>query len=272
MKTQIFYFSGTGNSLSVARVLAGKLEDTQIVSIPIALKHGIQPECDCLGIVYPVYAFGIPLIVAKFLKQLSLSNDAYIFAVCTYAGLAGKSLLLANSFLQKRNLTLSSGFMVKMPGNYIPFGGAPSKVKQEKEFAEAERRLSGIAEIVKSGKKIPLERNFIPPLWLSRLIFSYCKKEASYVAIKNFRSDEKCNACGLCAKVCQTENIVIKNGKPLWGNHCEQCMACLQWCPREAIQYGKHSARRKRYQHPGVKARELFIEQENSGEAFKNKE
>lgn len=261
MKTQLFYFSGTGNSLTLARGLAEKLGDAEIVSIPVALKHDINPECDCLGIIYPVYAFGIPLIVARFLKKLSLSADTYIFAVCSYAGCAGKSLLFADSVLRDGNPGLSSGFMVKMPGNYIPFGGAPPKKKQEKEFIEAEGRLAAIAETVKLRKKTQPERNCIPPLWLSRLIFMYCEKDASCTAIKNFWSDGKCNSCGLCAKVCQAENIAIKDGKPAWGNHCEQCMACLQWCPQEAIQYGKFSAKRKRYHHPGVKAHELFLEE-----------
>jgi formate hydrogenlyase subunit 6/NADH:ubiquinone oxidoreductase subunit I len=36
-------------------------------------------------------------------------------------------------------------------------------------------------------------------------------------------------------------------------------MACIQWCPTEAIQYGAKTANRKRYRHPGVAAKDLTV-------------
>ncbi|MCB2357259.1 hypothetical protein [Clostridium estertheticum] len=39
---------------------------------------------------------------------------------------------------------------------------------------------------------------------------------------------------------------------------CEQCFACLQWCPQKAIQYGKKTAMRKRYHHPDVEIADIL--------------
>jgi hypothetical protein len=36
-------------------------------------------------------------------------------------------------------------------------------------------------------------------------------------------------------------------------------MACLQWCPAEAIQYGKATKARKRYHHPQAKAKDFML-------------
>ena len=74
---------------------------------------------------------------------------------------------------------------------------------------------------------------------------------------KDFFSDEKCNGCGICSKVCPVNNIEIIKAKPVWMHRCEQCMACLQWCPQEAIQYGKNTTGRTRYRHPSVKLEDI---------------
>ena len=33
--------------------------------------------------------------------------------------------------------------------------------------------------------------------------------------------------------------VELKDGRPMWLHRCEQCMACLQWCPAEAIEFGR---------------------------------
>ena len=33
----------------------------------------------------------------------------------------------------------------------------------------------------------------------------------------------------------------LQNGKPVWGQDCTHCMACICYCPAEAIEYGKMS-------------------------------
>jgi ferredoxin len=260
MRTQIFYFSGTGNSLSLAKSLAEKIKDAELISIPIALRDDIKPDADNIGIVYPVYATGLPIVVGDFLETIDKSN-AYIFAVCNYALLAGKSLLLMNKLLQKKGMELSSGFMIKMPNNFIPFSNALPVKKQKKRFEMAEKRIQKISEIVKEKRKSKIERHIFPPLWLSYMTFSQCKKAALSNA-NHFWTDDKCISCGLCAKVCQFHNIKLEDGKPAWGDYCEQCMACLQWCPKEAIQFSKISSKRRRYHHPDIKAEEIFIDRQ----------
>jgi hypothetical protein len=41
--------------------------------------------------------------------------------------------------------------------------------------------------------------------------------------------------------------------------HSELCMAFLQWCPKEAIQFEKDSIGRKRYHHPDVKISDVLV-------------
>jgi len=75
---------------------------------------------------------------------------------------------------------------------------------------------------------------------------------------KKFFADGRCDSCGICAKVCPVDNIKMLKGKPSWNHKCQQCMACLHWCPKEAIQYGKMTRGRRRYHHPLIKLNEII--------------
>ncbi|MBI4982768.1 MAG: flavodoxin family protein [Candidatus Omnitrophica bacterium] len=84
MKNKLFYFSGTGNSLKVARDLADALGDAEIIPIPnVMAKDNMIIDSESIGIIFPVYMFGMPLIVHEFIKKLKCNKDQYIFSVST---------------------------------------------------------------------------------------------------------------------------------------------------------------------------------------------
>ena len=42
----------------------------------------------------------------------------------------------------------------------------------------------------------------------------------------------------------------MEKGRPVWGNRCTHCMACLCGCPQEAVEYGKATVGKRRYWCP----------------------
>ena len=81
-KRIIFYFTGTGNSLHIARQLAE--EHTELLSIPQMVKRGKYDfEADEIGIVYPIYGHMPPYMVRQFIQKAKL-KAGYKFAVLTY--------------------------------------------------------------------------------------------------------------------------------------------------------------------------------------------
>jgi ferredoxin len=258
MKTEIYYFTGTGNSLVVARDIAGQIEG-ELIAIPSVIDQStIQTDAQVIGIVFPVYIWGMPLIVKKFVKKLGNLQGRYIFAIATYGGMPGATINMLEKVIEKCDGKLAAGFTVCMPGNYTPMYGAIDEEKQQQMFGDWQKKLLTIAEYIKANRQGAKENgkmfaNFI----FSSIIYKLAAPHIPKMD-KQFRSDEKCSQCGICQKVCPVNNIELINGKPTWKGHCEQCLACLQWCPETAIQYGKNTTGRKRYHHPEVKILEMI--------------
>ncbi|NIM97678.1 MAG: 4Fe-4S ferredoxin [candidate division Zixibacteria bacterium] len=251
MKSVLYFYTGTGNSLWVARLLAQELKDATLVPIVAENTHPEVTEADGVGLVFPVHIWGLPPRIVDFICRLAAPSASYCFAVAVNAGQVVRSLLQVRRLLATRGVTLSAGFSVIMPSNYIPWGGPGSREEQQLRFDQARQKIRRIAEAVGNQESLPIERG---PIWqhivftpLNRLLVGLIPRMD-----RSFWVDEKCDGCLLCERICPARNIRIQNGKPSWLHRCEQCFACLQWCPQEAIQYGKKTPRYERYHHPEV--------------------
>ena len=253
MKTIIYYFTGTGNSLAAAKTICARLGDCELVSIPSLGESpaDIVPTADRVGIVCPVYDFGLPSIVAAFAERLVLSGTGYCFAVLTMGGMGGSALHQIDSIVQRHSgRQLDAAFTVRMPGNFVPLYNPPMGNKKEEILESAQERIDEIAGMIDTGLMI---RPGISPLTslLRHFMYPGFIKEV-HGADKDFIADEKCTSCGTCAQVCPVQNILTVNEKPSWTHHCELCLACLHFCPVAAIQWGPKTKQRGRYKNPSV--------------------
>ncbi len=259
MKTILYYFTGTGNSLAAAKKIATIIGDCELIPISSLQKTqgDIVPHADRVGIICPVYFAGLPVMVADFAQRLDLSHSPYTFAVVTYGGSAGSpALRQLDIILNKRpGRGINAGFMVKMPGNYILMYGSPMGKKQEKLLAMADEQIGGIAATIdRSGEKK------LPSSLLANLMHSLAyPRFASHVHEddRKFSVNDNCTSCGTCAAICPAENIELVDGKPAWKHHCELCCGCIHICPVNAIQAGPLTETRPRYRNPSVSVKEL---------------
>lgn len=275
MTVEIYYFSGTGNSLVVARDIAEKTNG-QLASMQSVIdKDRIEPIAEVVGIVFPVYYAtndcGIPPIVGRFVGKLESIGSKYIFAVCTCGNMPGTTIENLRKAIKSRGGELALGFTMKMADKRLGLE------KQQRMCINQKKKLKAISEFVNARKKGKFEtRGAFRKLVLAPLLFILIKpafsrrykklsnssshlsfSELIPLADQSFRTDENCNGCGTCSKVCPVNNIKIINKKPVWQHHCETCLACYSWCPQEAI-YGKIVSYNERYHHPEVKLSDMI--------------
>lgn len=72
-----------------------------------------------------------------------------------------------------------------------------------------------------------------------------------------YHTTTACDGCRICAKVCPVGNIKMEDQKPVWLHHCENCLACYNWCPNQAIQGGIASVDYY-YRHPEIMLSEII--------------
>jgi ferredoxin len=257
MENTIFFYSGTGNSMWTARKLADKLENTELVPITLTGKGKIHSDAQRIGIIFPVHIWGLPQPVIDFVNHLEVDPAKYYFAVGVNAGQVAATLLQLRKIMQQRGLNLASGFSVCLPSNYIPWGGAISEKKQQKLFQETMAKINLIIPTVLDKKTQTPEHGFFLQNIILSAIYRLTLPQVRKMD-KSFWSDEKCTGCQICEKICPADNIVISDKKPVWQHRCEQCFACLQWCPEESIQYGKNTSRKRRYHHPDIKLQDML--------------
>jgi ferredoxin/flavodoxin len=250
MKTTIYCFSGTGNSLKIARELAVAIGECEVLGIPGLMKSPAPgAETERVGFVTPVYFFGIPRMVRRFVEKIDLRKAKYIFAVATPGG-RGDILRQFQELLEDKGQKLDAGFTVKMPGNYLSFYTASSAAEQNEVFAKASRKLEEVAAAIKSGQTT-VEKSALLVRLIAGLVYGPWLKGLPKKGGR-FYAEENCNGCGLCEKVCPSDNISLINGRPHWSDRCEECYACLNFCPLMAIQINKKTKGQGRYHQPDI--------------------
>ncbi|HVQ01735.1 MAG TPA: EFR1 family ferrodoxin, partial [Candidatus Thermoplasmatota archaeon] len=241
--TTIYYFSGTGNSLWIARLLNEQLSGSSLLPLTsLPETEPVHPASAMIGLVFPVYYTGLPNIVQRCASQITGIEHTYIFAVCTYGGAAGDALNHLNRIFCSHGGRLSAGFGIHMPQNafYKIWENKP------KVYRQATTRITKILPRIASQKEGIWYSNFflqhmLSPLngWLRRMTVRSLEKiehitpdarhtleELIPCSDTAFTVTEKCNGCGICEQVCPMNNIRVVKGQPRWLHHCETCLSC----------------------------------------------
>lgn len=242
MKGIIYVFSGTGNTLKVAKKYQEQFNanniETEIFSVTTDLSNVPNPNnYDYVGFGYPIHAFNAPELYVNFAKSLpniEKEKISYIFKS------SGESLKVNDcssqkllSVLRKKGFAPSTERHYIMPYNMI-FRHRDQMAKHMWIYAQA--LVKANTKEILAGKKeklrLPLIKRLHAPMF--RVEWKFSKSNG-----KRFKVDyDKCSLCQKCVNVCPTKNISFEDGKIVFGKDCALCVACSFGCPKNAISIG----------------------------------
>ncbi len=236
-KRLIFYFTGTGNCLYVARQLAD--DNTKLLSIPQLMKQkDFNFEADEIGLVYPIYGHMPPYMVRQFLKKARL-KAGYTFAVLTFGARKCNAVEILDSITRKAGYRFNYISTLIMVDNWLPNFDMNEQMKMDKHIPE---NLAAIRDDISNHKhwmqpvtqeERDMHAGFMAYTGLDPEV-GFLKKSEKYFAIT-----DRCIGCGICTDVCPRGNYSLTSNGVKTNDDCEFCFACIQNCPQKAIKFAK---------------------------------
>jgi ferredoxin/flavodoxin len=263
MSTRIFYLTGSGNSLAIARRLASEIGDAEIHPMAKHMDGFTVTNEERIGIITPVFGWGLPRMVKDFVAGLRIQGQPYIFAVADCGGTPGNTLRHLRRRLRRAGGRLHAGFVVQgdfsapLPGmeiGIIKFVAWLARKSFPKPFREREQEIVGVLR-AKAGHRLESNNpsaNLVGSLLHGAAAGSFKKGD------KDFAVSDACVSCGTCSKACPRENVRLVEDRPTWLGDCEMCYACYLSCPQKAISF-KGARPTDPTRHPEVQLSDMLL-------------
>ena len=243
----VVYFSGTGNSRLCAKVIAEALDDETLDSFPYirnrreAGLHSVKPWV----FVCPIYAWLLPEAFAEFLEESRFSGCRDAYFVITCGGEIGGVERHLKGLCREMQLNFRGVMPIPMPNNYLLMSDLDTPEEAAAIIAAARPKMAEAARLIAAQSPFPAHGGGVLGVLKSAAVGPLFARFATDA--RPFYTTESCIGCGKCEKLCPRGNIVMMDGKPHWEDRCMQCLACINACPEQAIEYGKQTRGRRRY-------------------------
>lgn len=249
----IYYFSGEGNTKYAAKKIGSTIGEIPHF-IPLEDPRKQKIEGQSVGFMFPIYSWGVPQPVLKFIELLpdSFFQDIKkanlpVWMVCTCGDETGNAPEMFYESLEKRGINTMGAWSLIMPNTYVLLPGfnTDSSEIETRKLDQAPKSVEEIAIKIKKGEWEKKIHYGSYPRLKTKLIYPLFKKWG--INRKKWGWTQECIKCGKCASSCPMNNVTIKGGHPVWGNNCVSCLACYHNCPVHAVTYGKITDRKGQY-------------------------
>ena len=271
MKKVIYCFSGTGNSLNAAKIIAAQIGGASIVSVKKGTVSELAADADVVGFICPVYEWDIPETMKDFAETLTVNDKAYTFMVATYIAVHGRCFETMDAILRQKGTQLHYGKALRCVASqcvaYEPFPNPRWMVPLSDRHARKIGRQIAVMRSNRFPRMSPVTRKLY-----GKMMTPFMNVRHEYD--KGFFTSDKCVGCGLCSRLCPCKNITMSDKHPVWNHSCIGCNACVVYCPHKAIMFETPEAyrnldnvvsrrlglpdKRTRYHNPHITAKDII--------------
>jgi Pyruvate/2-oxoacid:ferredoxin oxidoreductase delta subunit/flavodoxin len=244
----IHYFSGTGNTAYVVNFLKSEFMKNNITVNLYFIgrdQFSYYENIDYHIFCFPVYAWSAPVHYKNYINNLKVQNpsDCAIISVGgatspNSMGFGGQANIQINAMLKEKGFNPTYTNEVYLPDNWVQFTNPPSSKEIQEIFTLCNSSLQKIALEIMQEQHQQLQIRIFDIIWSKIISFLYGIIRRRALG-KIFIADDKCGACGLCAKNCPSQSIQLKGFSrkfPIWDFNCIGCNRCMNVCPDKAIQ------------------------------------
>lgn len=254
VKRLVFYFTGTGNCLYIAKQLSD-----HTISIPQAMKKGeFVYEAEEIGIVYPIYGHMPPNMVRAFIQKAQLKCN-YLFAILTYGNRKCNAAEICDQIGKDSGHPFDYIATLLMVDNWLPNFDMNEQMQIDKKIPENLARIQSDLNVQKKAiEPVTDEERQQHAEFLSRASAIFTAEGIHAKAENWFTVTDKCITCGICVKVCPKANYSMEVERAVPKGDCELCFACVHNCPHKAIilTNGEKNPN-ARYRNPNVKISDI---------------
>ena len=241
MKIGIFYFSATGNTAALAKIMKSTLENKSHIVELMKFEEGWfknYNDFDFFIFGTPKHYEYIPLFFLNWIKdnlsKCDKTTDAAIF-INGAADLNSGFKKMIN-ILKDKNINVKATKTIKMANNYfLPPFDKFDKGQSILSCQAGEKVAEQFAMDINNGEMKLEKANVILENMCKNVSYIFGKKTNKM--LKKFSTSSKCNKCGICVRKCPENNISIKNGRIVFEDKCIVCARCMNICPMNAILY-----------------------------------
>ncbi len=278
----IVYFSGTGNTWTIARQYAEEFLDhgQQVEFLPVeeviqdCAYHALA-DYDLLGLGYPVHVWNAPRLMDWFISQLPpvQGQKAFVFVTADHAAAGALDAIRARLTSLGYDVIHDTCYHIEpdrrplKPGAHVtPEQGERDEMKRNPQpisepednagnaavgrLAQCSAGARGAALEILAGTQRHEAARANARFLLSNLAWRIYRSGCRHVH-RLFFTNEQCDQCALCIQTCPTANIRLLDGRVLFDTRCTLCLRCLNICPVDAVQLTSRTRRMKRYLAPG---------------------
>lgn len=227
-KVNLAYFSATGTTAKIVSAIESGLniKEKNTINLTVSRQESLLiPKEEIIIFGIPVFSGRVPEIARQGIEMIRGNNTPAIIA-CVYGNRDFDDALLELKDIVERNgfYVLSAGAFVAQHSIFPAIAqGRPdcSDLVQAKEFGANSMK---VISLVPENKPLKIKGN------------------RPYRAVKPIpltpKTDNKCNACGLCCKKCPVQAIDANNPKKVDKSRCISCARCIYICPKHSKKFG----------------------------------
>jgi len=261
----LYVLSGTGNTFRVAKWVETLFKQNGIKTRLKFIEHADleedfkHPARQLTTVLFPTHGFMPPWSMIKFLFKMPRQKNAKVQSIATRGalwigpvkipGAAGFANFFAALVLLFKGYDILGFFSLDMASNFNNFHPSLTTAAISGIREKSKRKIIVFMSSVMAGKRVLFTlNNLYEGIWASLLFWLIPVFPVLYLIFaktsmaKIMFSNNNCISCGMCAKICPNHAIEMKRffgrKRPFWTCHCENCMRCMGYCKKKAVEAG----------------------------------